>query len=250
MESVKTSIMRKSNSTLTVDSNNNCSCCEDGRNDTCFSKHLNNQELQAFNGIVKHAKKLHRGEFLYRAGDEFKSIYTVRSGSLKTLILDEEGHEQILGFSIQGDVIALDGATQNVYPTSAQALETTYVCDIPFARYMELAVEIPSLYQQLLTQMSHQIRYEEEHTLMLGTKSAEQRLATMLINFSDRYASRGFSRFAFNIHMSRRDIGNYLSTAMETVSRLFTRLQSYGFIEVHGKSVEIKDLEGLKKFAS
>ena len=50
--------------------------------------------------------------------------------------------------------------------------------------------------------------------------------------------------------MSRRDIGSYLSTAMETVSRLFTRLQTYGFIEVRGKFVEIKDLEGLQKFAN
>ena len=85
---------------------------------------------------------------------------------------------------------------------------------------------------------------------MLGTKSAEQRLATMLINLSNRYASRGYSRYAFNMHMSRRDIGSYLSTAMETVSRLFTRLQTYGFIEVRGKFVEIKDLEGLQKFAN
>ena len=221
--------------------------CNKHRN--CLAQSLENDELIAFSSITKCSIKLNRGEYLYRAGDEFSSIYTIRSGSLKTLLVDEEGREQVLGFFIQGDVVALDGATTIVHPTSAQALETTYVCEIPFARYMELAAEFPSLYQQLLTQMSHQIRYEDEHTMLIGTKSAEQRLATLLINFANRYSARGFSKYEFILQMSRRDIGNYLSAAMETISRLFSRLQSIGLIEVHGKLIQIKDFEGLKKFA-
>ncbi len=227
---------------------NNCQHCH--KTDVCFAHSLEGEELEAFNSIVKHSKKLNRGDYLYQAGDQFNSIYVIRSGSIKTFIDDEEGREQILGFSIQGDVVALDGTTSTVYPTSAQALETTYVCEIPFARYMELAAEIPALYQHLLTQMTHQIRDDEEHTLLIGTKSAEQRLATLLVNFSNRYAERGFSKTEFNLHMSRRDIGNYLSAAMETVSRLFSRLQANGLIEVHGKLVAIKDLEGLQRYAS
>ena len=227
---------------------NNCQDC--ARQNVCLANTLVGEELSAFNSITKPSRKLNRGDYLYQAGDEFHSIYVIRSGSIKTFIDDEEGREQILGFSIQGDVIALDGATSNVYPTTAQALETTYLCEIPFARYMELATEIPSLYQQLLSQMSLQIRHEEEHTLLIGTKSAEQRLATLLINFSNRYAAKGFSKSEFNLHMSRRDIGNYLSAAMETVSRLFSRLQANGLIEVHGKLIKIKDYEGLKGFSN
>ncbi len=229
-------------------SQNKCQDCS--RVNACFAHSLVGKELEAFNSIIKHSKKLNRNDYLYQAGDKFHSIYIIRSGSLKTLIDDEEGREQILGFSIQGDVVALDGASSNVYPTTAQALETTYVCEIPFARYMELAAEIPELYKQLLTQMSHQIRDEEEHTLLIGTKSAEQRLATLLLNLSRRYAARGFSGNEFNLYMSRRDIGNYLSAAMETVSRLFSRLQAKGLIKVHGKLIEIKDHERLEKYAA
>ena len=232
----------------TIYSQNKCQDCS--RINACFAHSLAGKELEAFNSIIKHSKKLNRNDYLYQAGDKFHSIYIIRSGSLKTLIDDEEGREQILGFSIQGDVVALDGASSNVYPTTAQALETTYVCEIPFARYMELAAEIPELYKQLLTQMSHQIRDEEEHTLLIGTKSAEQRLATLLLNLSRRYAARGFSENEFNLYMSRRDIGNYLSAAMETVSRLFSRLQAKGLIKVHGKLIEIKDHEGLEKYAA
>ena len=225
-------------------------CSECSQKKFCLSKFMNDEELDAFNSVVKHSKKLNRGNFLYQAGDDFKSIFTVRSGSLKTFIIDEEGREQILSFSIQGDVIALDGTTLSSYPTTAQALETTYVCEISFARYMELAAEMPTLYQQLLTQMSHQIRDEEEHTLLLGTKSAEQRLATFLIKLSNRYDARGFSKYMLKINMSRRDIGNYLSAALETTSRLFSRFQANGLIEVCGKFVEIKDLDALQKLSN
>ena len=225
-------------------------CRDCSRVNSCFVHSLVGDELSAFNSIIKHLRKFNRGDYLYHAGDLFNSIYVIRSGSIKTFINDKEGREQILGFSIQGDVIALDGTTTTTYPTSAQALETTYVCEIPFARYMELAVEIPALYHQLLTQMSNQIRNDEKHTLLIGTKSAEQRLASLLVNFSNRYSARGFSKTKFNLHMSRRDIGNYLSAAMETVSRLFSRLQTNNLIEVHGKLVVIKDLEKLKKYAS
>ncbi len=227
---------------------NECKNCS--RINVCFAHTLKQNELIAFNSIVKHSKKLSRGDYLYQAGDKFNSFYVIRSGSIKTFIDDAEGREQILGFSIQGDVIALDGATLNVYPTTAQALETTYVCEIPFARYLELGVSSPELYQQLLIQMSHQIRNEEEHTLLIGTKSAEQRLATLLINFSKRNAAKGFSKDEFYLHMSRRDIGNYLSAAMETISRLFSRFQANGLIEVQGKLIKIKDMAGLHKYAT
>jgi len=225
-------------------------CIDCGRAHTCLAQSLEGEDLAAFDEIVKHSKKVNRGDYLYQAGDKFESIYVIRSGSIKTFIDDEEGREQILGFSIRGDVVALEGATMNVYPTTAQALETTHVCEISFARYMELATKIPALYQQLLTQMSHQIRDEEKHTLLIGTKSAEKRLASLLINFSNRYAARGYSKNEFNLYMSRRDIGNYLSAAMETVSRIFSRLQTNGLIEVRGKLIEIKDIEGLQKYAT
>lgn len=227
---------------------NRCHDCS--RYKICLAESLEGEELDAFNSILRHSKKVNRGEYLYRAGDAFNSFYVIRSGSLKTFMIDEEGHEQILGFSIQGDIVALDGATLNSYPTSAQALETTHICEIPFSRYMELAVGIPALYKKLLNKMSLQIRDEEKHTLLLGTKNAEQRLATLLLSLSSRYAERGFSKHEFNLNMSRRDIGNYLSTAMETVSRLFSRLQSNGLIEVHGKLVYIKNLDKLANFAS
>ena len=85
---------------------------------------------------------------------------------------------------------------------------------------------------------------------MLGTKSADQRLATLLLNLSERNAARGQSKFELELNMSRRDIGSYLSAAVETVSRIFTRLQALDIIDAHGKHVRIKDINGLRKIAT
>ena len=225
-----------------------CKGCH--RQSTCLSHNLKSDELSAFESIVKHSKKLKRGEYLYRAGDAFDTLYTIRSGSLKTFIFDEEGREQILGFSVQGDVVALDGSFLENHHTTCQALDTTHVCSIPLASYLELATKIPSLYQKLLEKMSNRILEEEEHTLMLGTKNADQRLATLLLNLSRRNAARGISTCELELNMSRRDIGSYLSAAVETISRTFTRLQSSDVINVHGKHVLIKDFDKLQQIAT
>lgn len=226
------------------------SCAGCHRQSNCLSHNLKGDELSAFESIVKHSKKLKRGEFLYRAGDVFDTIYTIRSGSLKTFIIDEEGREQILAFSTQGDIVALDGTNLEKHHTTSQALETTHVCTIPLAGYLELAAKIPSLYQKLITKLSHRILEEEEHTLMLGTKSADQRLATLLLSLSKRNAERGLSKSVLELNMSRRDIGSYLSAAVETISRTFTRLQTSKIIDVHGKRILIKDFDQLQKIAA
>ena len=229
-------------------STSSCHSCH--RHASCLAHTLEGDELSAFGSIVTHSKKLKRGDYLYRAGDTFDTIYVVRGGSLKTFIIDEEGREQILGFSLQGDIVALDGLFLQGHRTTSQALETTYVCSIPLAAYVELATKIPSLYHELLAKMSNRILEEEEHTLMLGTKSADQRLATLLLNLSERNAARGQSKFELELNMSRRDIGSYLSAAVETVSRIFTRLQALDIIDAHGKHVRIKDINGLRKIAT
>lgn len=216
---------------------------------TCLSNNLDEQELLAFDSITKQTKKLARGEYLYRHGDVFDTIYMIRSGSLITSMTDEEGREQVLNFSIQGDMVGLDGHFSQSHITEAKALETTFLCGIPIAQYLNLASETPILYQRLLNEMSDRIIQEEEHSLMLGTKNADQRLASFLINLVKRNAEHGFISHEFALNMSRRDIGSYLSVAVETVSRLFTRLQEQRLIEVHGKYIHIFDMNGLERIA-
>ena len=89
--------------------------------------------------------------------------------------------------------------------------------------------------------MSREIREDQQMMLLLSKKTADERIATFLVNLSARFRARGFSANQFRLSMSRNEIGNYLGLAVETVSRVFTRFQQNGLLEAEGKEVHILD---------
>jgi CRP/FNR family transcriptional regulator len=187
---------------------------------------------------------------LYRQGDPFHYVHVVRTGSLKTYSLASDGTEQIMGFSLPGDLTGLDAISTGTYPCAAQALEITSVCVIPYTKLEELSAAIPSLRQSLVHLMSQTVFNNEQHIASLGSKSAEMRFAWFLTSISERFKERGYSPSEFYLRMSRGDIGNYLGLAMETVSRLFRRFQDLGLIAVDRRLIRIPDLGALRSFAT
>ena len=123
------------------------------------------------------------------------------------------------------------------------------MCEIPFDKLEDLGSRIPGLQRQLLRIMSREILEDQDMMIWLGKKSAEERLAALLLRFSRRFEDRHFSPVDFNLSMSRTDMANYLGLAVETVSRLFSRFQSEGLVTVDRKHVRIHDLAGLKRMA-
>jgi CRP/FNR family transcriptional regulator len=85
--------------------------------------------------------------------------------------------------------------------------------------------------------------------MLLGTMRAEQRIATFLLNLSQRVAQRGFSPREFILRMTREEIGNYLGLKLETVSRAFSKLQDEGVIAVEQKRLRIEDAARLRDIA-
>jgi CRP/FNR family transcriptional regulator len=207
----------------------------------CLPLSLNLEDMDALDDIVKRGRPLKKGEFLFRQGDTFNSVFAVRSGALKTFSLSDGGDEQITGFHLPSELVGLSGMDSESYPVSAVALETTSVCEIPFERLDELSVQLPQLRRQLMRVMSREIRDDQQMMLLLSKKTADERIATFLVNLSARFRARGFSANQFRLAMSRNEIGNYLGLAVETVSRVFTRFQQNKLLEAEGKEVHILD---------
>ncbi|ARU88683.1 fumarate/nitrate reduction transcriptional regulator Fnr [Pseudomonas sp. M30-35] len=207
----------------------------------CLPLSLNLEDMDALDEIVKRGRPLKKGEFLFRQGDSFGSVFAVRSGALKTFTLSDSGEEQITGFHLPSELIGLSGMDAEVYPVSALALETTSVCEIPFERLDDLTAQLPQLRRQLMRIMSREIRDDQQMMLLLSKKTADERIATFLVNLSARFRARGFSSQQFRLAMSRNEIGNYLGLAVETVSRVFTRFQQNKLLEAEGKEVHIID---------
>lgn len=205
----------------------------------CLPISLEFEDVDALDQIVKRGRPLKKGDFLFRQGDAFESVFAVRTGAIKTFSLSDSGEEQITGFHLPSELVGLSGMDTETYPVSAQALESTSVCDIPFDRLEDLALQLPQLRRQLMRIMSREIRDDQQMMMLLSKKTADARIATFLVNLSARFRARGFSATNFRLSMSRNEVGNYLGLAVETVSRVFTRFQQNGLIEAEGKEVTI-----------
>ena len=86
--------------------------------------------------------------------------------------------------------------------------------------------------------------------MLLGSMKAEERLATFLLNLSQRLVARGYSPSEFHLRMTRDEIGSYLGLSLETVSRLFSRFQHDGLITVQMKHICILDVAALRAILS
>lgn len=223
---------------------NNCSMRE-----LCLPVGLEPDALRQLDAAVTTQTRLRKGQTLYRAGDRFAALYAIRLGSCKTTVLAEDGREQITGYHMLGEIIGLDGIGSGHHGCEAVALEDTEACVLPFDRLEELARTVAPLQHNLHRFLSREIGREQNVMLMLGRMRAEERLAVFLLNLSDRYRRRGYSSTEFVLRMTREEIGSYLGLKLETVSRLFSRFQEEGLLQVQGRAVKLFDLSALKQLA-
>jgi CRP/FNR family transcriptional regulator len=206
---------------------------------------LTNDELRQLEALASTKRAYRRGDYLYRSGSKFGSLYAIRTGFFKTQVLHEDGREQVTGFQMAGEIIGLDAISTDVHTCDAVALEDSEVCELPFNQLEELSRQLPALQRHLHKIMSREIVRDQGIMLLLGSMRAEERLAAFLLNLSQRFAARGYSASAFRLRMTRQEIGSYLGLKLETVSRTLSYFQETRLIDVHNKSIELLDMSRL-----
>jgi CRP/FNR family transcriptional regulator len=223
------------------------SCANCNLRELCLPNRIGAEDMARVEQIVFARRRLKRGDSLFKAGDPFNALYAIRSGFLKTSVLNADGREQVTGFQMGGELLGLDGIGSGSYNGNAIALEDSEACVLPFALIEELGREIPAIQRNLHSVLSREIVRDHGVMMLLGSMSAEERLAAFLLNLSRRFTARGYSASDFHLRMTREEIGSYLGLKLETVSRLFSRFQADGLIEVQQKHVRIRDIPGLEK---
>ncbi|RKX65020.1 MAG: Crp/Fnr family transcriptional regulator [Tenericutes bacterium] len=212
----------------------------------CLPLGLHNSDLAQLDKIIKRSQNYKRRQALFTAQENFTSLYVVRSGSFKTTISAASGHDQVTGFYFPGEFMGLDAIHQQAYQSNARALETSSVCELPFDNLQQLGVAMPQLQIQLLTRLSKELAGDKSFMLLLGKKTAVEKLATYLLSLSKRFNERGFSATEFQLSMTRADIANHLGLAVETISRLFSRFQEDGLIVVNDKMISLPNMNKLQ----
>ncbi|MEC8428871.1 MAG: fumarate/nitrate reduction transcriptional regulator Fnr [Pseudomonadota bacterium] len=216
----------------------------------CLPISLHVEEVEKLDDIIQRGKPLQKGEYLYRAGEEFQSVYAVRSGCVKTVSITNDGQEQVTGFYLPGEILGMDGLANDNHTNSATALETSAVCEIPFSRLEELSLKVPSLQRHFFQLMSKEITADQDLIIQLSKNSAEERIAALLLSISTRNYHRQLSATSFRLPMSRSDMGNYLGLTIETVSRVLGRFQKNDLLKVDKKEITILDMDALKQVAN
>jgi CRP/FNR family transcriptional regulator len=224
-------------------------CGQCALNALCVPDGLDGRDWQEYTSLVFHYRRLQAGQALYRAGETFNHLYFVKTGSLKTLVLTDDGREQVTGFHFSGDALGLDALATGSHPSEAVALEETHVCAIAFNQFSRISQRVETLQAHLQRLLARELVRDQGLLLLLGRMQADERVATFLLSLSRRFMARGFSPAEFTLPMAREDIGNYLGITLETVSRCFSRLKHAGILAVDNRRIRILNAEALQKAA-
>ncbi len=221
-----------------------CSTCS--LRELCVPAGLTKSDLEHLSTLVSQRVRLKRGDALIHPGQKFDRLYAVRSGFFKTSLSSPVGGDQIAGFQIPGEVLGLDGVSEGQHSVHVTALEDSEVCVMMYSDIADIASQNCGLQRQLHRVMSREIVREQDVIMLLGSMRAKQRVATFLLNLSDRYETLGYSAAEFVLRMTRKEIGSYLNLKLETVSRTLSQFADENIIKVSGKSVHIVDIEKLR----
>jgi CRP/FNR family transcriptional regulator len=203
-------------------------------------------QLAKFQDIVYLRRTVKRGEALFVAGDACTALYVLWQGSLKSTVVDSDGHEQVTGFYMAGDALGVACMGGASHGDTALALEECEVCVLPHVLIEPLAREVPALQHALHAAMSEAIVHNQRAMMRLGSMRADERLASFLLGLSRRSLRRGLSGHELQLPMTRIDIGSYLGLTIETVSRLLSLFQKEKLVQVNSRQLRLLDIGGLE----
>lgn len=222
-----------------------CSACRVRHLTVCAP--LDDSELHEIAAIT-HGVELGPGDPLFDEGEPATNVYNVTAGTMKVYKLLADGRRQVTGFLFPGDFLGL--ANNDTYAYSAEAVTHSTLCRFPRRKLEGLLEQYPKMEKRLLGIASHELAVAQEQMMVLGRKTAKEKVTTFLLALSHRAEDRGQTGNPVVLAMSRADIGDYLGLTTETVSRTFTHLRGNGLIVLHpGGKVELLDRPSLEAIA-
>ncbi|WP_315739032.1 MULTISPECIES: helix-turn-helix domain-containing protein [unclassified Bradyrhizobium] len=178
-------------------------------------------------------------ETVFAQEDTSSCFYNLLDGVMRLYKLLPDGRRQIVGFALPGDFVGM--TTEERHGFSADAIGPVTVCQFakgPFGRFAE---DKPNLLRRMNELAVQELNQARDHMVLLGRRSAEEKVATFLVGWRDRLVElRGPSNMV-PLPMSRQDIADYLGLTIETVSRTFTKLEREGIIAILPGGVSLRD---------
>lgn len=192
--------------------------------------------------------RVESGHNLFSEGDKADALFNVTAGTVKIYKLLPDGRRQITGFLTTGDFLGL--SHNETYAYSAESVTATSLCRFPRRRMEALLDDFPKMQRRLFSMASTELVTAQDQMLLLGRKTAKEKICSFLLMLSQRAARRGHKENPVHVPMSRADIADYLGLTTETVSRTFTQLKTSGVISLlEGNKIRLSNLDSIYDMA-
>jgi CRP/FNR family transcriptional regulator len=185
---------------------------------------------------------------LFREGDRLDNLFAVRFGQFMSILRDSSGALRVAQFHVSGDMIGLDAIADGRHHFRLTALENSEVCEISYAAVTNMLSASADFQRDFLQSMSSALNAEHNHSSVLSRLSLDDRFACFLLDTGDKYERLGYSNKSFRLSMTRGDIGSYLGTTVESISRLIARFNAQFPVSIVGRAVELYDRAYLTSF--
>jgi CRP/FNR family transcriptional regulator len=197
----------------------NCQHCRTRFLSVCSA--LDDEELHALAEIVD-PRCIAAKTTLFSQGEEANSVFNVTEGMARLYKLLPDGRRQIIGFALPGDFLGL--SLSDRFSFSADAVDDMRVCRISRTKFSQQLDEKPHLMKRLHEMAANELMIAQDQLVVLGRRSAEERLAVFLLGLRKRFARIHHLSPTVPLPMSRQDIADYLGLTIETVSRTFSKM--------------------------
>lgn len=190
------------------------------------------------------------GSPIFDEGEPADHMYNITNGAVKIYKLLADGRRQITGFMFAADILGLAGPDGESYVYSAEAITEVKLCRFPRRKLESMLDHHPKMEKRLLGMTANELASAQDQMLLLGRKTAKERIATFLLQLSRRAELRGAPPDPVQLPMSRADIADYLGLTTETVSRTITQLKRDRVITLlEGNRVQLTNLDTLDELS-
>ena len=205
--------------------------------------------LGALEQIVSH-RQFASGQSIFDESEPADYVYNISNGDVRLYKLLADGRRQITGFLRPGDFLGL--VKQDVYAYGAEAIDPVELCCMRIVDLERLLRELPAVRDRLLDMSRDELAAAQEQMLLLGRKSAREKvLSFLLLRAQHEHDLDEAESAMLDLPMSRSDIADYLGLTIETVSRTFTTLKEEGLIDLpSAQHVVLPDLQAIEAAAN
>lgn len=218
----------------------------------CFLRELNGCSALQENELADYmhlsqSYTYSRRSNLFNQGEAALNCYIVTKGVARLYRLLSDGRRQIISFALPGDF--LEFHQQEWFTASADAVTNVNICRFSKQELFQFIADKPHILNKFYSLVYEGLSQSHEQIMMLGCRSAEERVASFLLNLRERFKKIGYISITLPLVMSRQDIADFLGLTIETVSRTFTKLVKDRRIIIVPDGVRILDLPNLKNIA-